>query len=59
MIAHFWNGIKEGYPLCCIEFFTNSWLELGLFGMWDYGHEYIICPECIVKKYENLVKYND
>ena len=57
MIDHFWYGINEEYPLCCIDFFVNSWFDIS-HDEWLRDEGYIKCPECILDNFKHLVKYN-
>jgi len=60
--ADFWDGIKSGFPLCCILFFCDTWyrlryvkgkpLENKLFWNWYTGAGHVQCPECVIKEVE-------
>ncbi len=56
---HFWKqGVKSGFPLCCITFFVSTWNETfrnqfltnqNEWG-WGDGKGRIFCPGCIAEK---------
>ena len=55
---HLWYGVREDYPICCIDFFINSWLNGIIQDEWHRDEGFIQCPECILDNFKHLVKYN-
>ena len=60
---HFWNGLINHFPLCCIIFFCDSWTNNGEQnnGIYDkiihnslnwIDGDYIKCPECLITEQE-------
>ena len=64
---NFWAGIESGYPLCCIIFFCDVWINMrrehrmfhGKPECSDYTFKdagFIMCPECIIKALSNRIE---
>lgn len=54
---HFWYGLISRFPLCCVLFFCDVWLDLRkkktMFSYkkskdWKWGLGYVPCPVCAV-----------
>ena len=61
---HFFNGIEEGYPLCCILFFCMEWdrLQHKIPELSDplvpltimHNNQRVMCPRCIMEYFGDI-----
>lgn len=52
----FYNGIKSGFPLCCIMWFMNCWHDMPeeVASSWSSDRDgYIPCPKCMLDMLES------